>query len=98
MVADLLAVTEAEADKYVFRVAPLRNVAVTGPYFHSGKVWDLREAVKIMAKSQLGKDLTETEAEELVAFLESLTGDQPSLKYPILPASTATTPQPILAE
>ncbi len=47
-------VTETVSDEYVFRAAPLRNIAVTAPYFHSGVVWDLRTAVDIMATSQLG--------------------------------------------
>jgi cytochrome c peroxidase len=87
-------VTGREADKYVFRVAPLRNIALTAPYFHSGVVWDLGEAVKVMAKAQLGNELSDADAGAVVAFLESLTGIQPSIVYPILPARTATTPRP----
>jgi len=47
-------VTKNEADKYVYKVPSLRNVTRTYPYFHDGKVWDLREAVKIMGETQLG--------------------------------------------
>ena len=54
-------VTETADDEYVFRAAPLRNIAVTAPYFHSGVVWDLETAVAIMAESQLGADLTDDE-------------------------------------
>lgn len=43
------AVTKSKDDQYVFRAAPLRNVAVTAPYFHSGSVWKLQDAVTIMA-------------------------------------------------
>ena len=88
------AVTGLEKDKYVFRVAPLRNVALTAPYFHSGKVWDLTDAVRIMAWVQLGKVLTDADAEAITIFLESLTGEQPQIEYPLLPASTAMTPKP----
>ncbi len=88
------AVTGRVEDNYVFRVAPLRNIALTAPYFHSGIVWDLGEAVKIMATAQLGDELSDTDAEAIVAFLNSLTGIQPSIEYPILPASTAATPRP----
>ncbi len=71
------AVTGQEADKYVFKVAPLRNIAKTYPYFHDGSVADLSEAVKIMAKTQLNKDLTDEETAKIVAFLNSLTGELP---------------------
>lgn len=88
------AVTNTAADEYVFRAAPLRNVALTPPYFHSGEVWDLEQAVAIMGDSQLGRQLKDDEVKAITAFLYSLTGDQPQVAYPILPASTATTPQP----
>ena len=89
------AVTETVDDEYVFRAAPLRNVAVTAPYFHSGKVWDLKVAVQIMAESQLGEELSGEEADQLVAFLGSLTGDLPQVTMPLLPPETAATPRPI---
>ena len=88
------AVTKTAGDEYVFRAAPLRNVALTAPYFHSGQVWDLRQAVKIMSDAQLGTELTNAQAEDIVAFLDSLTGDQPKVELPILPARTAQTPPP----
>ena len=87
-------VTKTADDSYVFRASPLRNVAVTAPYFHSGKVWDLKQAVGIMGVSQLGEDINEEEADMIVAFLESLTGKVPEITYPILPAETAETPRP----
>ena len=87
-------VTETIDDKYVFRASPLRNVAVTAPYFHSGKVWDLKVAVQIMAESQLGEELTDEEADAMVAFLNSLTGDMPDVTLPELPPETGTTPRP----
>ncbi len=88
------AVTETVDDEYVFRAAPLRNIRETAPYFHSGKVWDLRVAVQIMAESQLGEELTDEEADQIVAFLDGLTGTMPEVVYPVLPAETATTPRP----
>jgi len=88
------AVTETADDEYVFRAAPLRNIAVTAPYFHSGIVWDLRTAVEIMASSQLGAELTEEEVDNVVAFLDALTGQVPEVTYPVLPAETAITPRP----
>ncbi len=88
-------VTGNDADRFVFRVPTLRNVALTPPYFHSGKVWALREAVKIMALAQLGRELGEEDVDAIVAFLETLTGDQPQITYPALPPHTASTPRPM---
>ncbi|MGA0539929.1 cytochrome-c peroxidase [Neotabrizicola sp. VNH66] len=88
------AVTETADDEYVFRAAPLRNIALTAPYFHSGKVWDLSVAVEIMAESQLGEALAPEETRHIVAFLDSLTGTMPEVTLPVLPAETATTPRP----
>ncbi len=88
------AVTETASDEYVFRASPLRNIDQTAPYFHSGLVWDLKTAVQIMGESQLGEDLTDEEADKIVAFLGALTGDVPEVVYPILPAETAATPRP----
>ncbi len=87
-------VTETVDDEYVFRAAPLRNIALTAPYFHSGVVWDLRTAVEIMASSQLGADLSEDEVSDITAFLGALTGEMPEVVYPILPVETADTPTP----
>ena len=72
------AATGDEADKYVFKVAALRNVAKTDPYFHDGSVDQLGEAVQIMTKMQIGVDLTADQTGSLVAFLESLTGEIPA--------------------
>ncbi|MGD9917931.1 MAG: cytochrome-c peroxidase [Paenirhodobacter sp.] len=87
-------VTETAGEEYVFRAAPLRNIALTAPYFHSGKVWDLKQAVSIMAKSQLGADLDETQIDQMVAFLNTLSGEQPHVEHPILPVRTDATPKP----
>ncbi len=89
-------VTKTQDEQYVFRAAPLRNVALTAPYFHSGKVWDLEQAVAVMGTAQLGQKLTDAEVKSLVTFLRTLTGEQPQVDYPILPASTGTTPKPEL--
>jgi cytochrome c peroxidase len=88
------AVTHAQSDDYVFRAPALRNVELTAPYFHSGTVWDLRQAVDVMGTAQLGQDLLEAEKAAIVAFLRTLTGEQPVVEYPTLPTHTADTPLP----
>ena len=88
-------VTRTADDQYVFRAAPLRNIALTAPYFHSGRVWSLRQAVAIMGDAQLGRGtLNDADVEAITAFLNSLTGRQPRIVYPILPPSTDATPRP----
>jgi cytochrome c peroxidase len=77
-------VTKDPADRYVFRVASLRNVAMTPPYFHDGSVAALPDAIKIMARLQLGVSLSDADTSDIVAFLVSLTGE--------LPAEFATAP------
>lgn len=68
-------VTGEEVNLYFFKSPSLRNVEKTGPYFHDGSVADLTEAVKIMSKIQLDKELTDDEANKIVIFLKSLTAD-----------------------
>lgn len=67
-------VTQNEADKYMFKVPSLRNIEKTAPYFHDGSVEKLEDAINIMAKSQLNKELTEQEVNDITAFLKSLSG------------------------
>ena len=88
------AVTQSASDEYVFKAPSLRNIALTPPYFHAGGVWDLGGAVKVMATAQLGAELTQGEQAAVVAFLQTLTGRQPRVEYPILPPHTVATPLP----
>ncbi|HEY6837585.1 MAG TPA: cytochrome-c peroxidase [Geobacteraceae bacterium] len=87
-------VTKSERDQYVFRAPSLRNIDLTPPYFHSGKVWKLTDAVSIMGAAQLGAKLSDDETAKIVAFLHTLTGTQPKVEYPILPAGNDNTPKP----
>jgi len=82
-------VTQDPADLYVFKVAGLRNVAMTPPYFHDGSVATLPEAVQVMARVQLGRTLERPQVDAIVAFLEALTGTMPPdfVTAPILPAA-----------
>lgn len=74
-------------DLYVFKVPSLRNVGMTPPYFHDGSVQELRRAVEIMGKTQLGLQLPQQELDDLVGFLKSLTGGLPKgfAEAPVLP-------------
>jgi cytochrome c peroxidase len=80
-------VTNNEADKFIFKVPSLRNIEKTHPFFHDGSVTDLNEAVKVIAKLQLNKDLTDQEVMEIVTFLKTLTGKVPEdlAKAPAMP-------------
>jgi cytochrome c peroxidase len=89
-----VAVTGDDADRFKFKVPTLRNVELTYPYFHDGAANTLTEAVETMGRIQLGKQFTPEENGEIVAFLKTLTGDQPNFALPILPPSSDSTPQP----
>jgi cytochrome c peroxidase len=89
-------VTGEPADRYVFKVPSLRNIAKTGPYFHDGSIATLEEAVRIMAYHQLGQTLDGNQIADIVAFLGSLTGNvnQGYVAKPELPVSGPDTPAP----
>jgi cytochrome c peroxidase len=89
-------VTNTASDEYVFKVPSLRNIVLTPPYFHSGQVWDLRQAVAVMGSAQLGIKLTDQEADAIMTFLKTLTGTQPRVDVPILPPHTRDTPLPVV--
>lgn len=88
-------VTKQEADKMMFKVAGLRNVEKTAPYFHDASAKTLEQAVTMMAEHQLGKKLEPEKVRAIVSFLGSLTGKLPADvgKEPALPESTPKTPQ-----
>ncbi len=89
-------VTKNDADKMMFKVPSLRNVAKTGPYFHDGSVAKLDEAVRMMAQHQLGKTLSTSDVASIVQFLNALTGELPTayIAKPELPPSGPKTPKP----
>jgi cytochrome c peroxidase len=68
-------VTGDPKDTYMFKVPSLRNVELTAPYFHDGNAPTLADAVRMMAKYQLGRSLSDQEVELIVDFLKTLTGD-----------------------
>lgn len=69
------ALTGNVRDREVFRVPSLRNIALTGPYFHDGRAATLEDAVRTMAKAQLGRTLNARETDVITRFLRTLTGE-----------------------
>ena len=65
--------TKDESDRMFFKVAPLRNIALTAPYFHDGTIKTLDEAVRQMGKLQLDEELDDQQVSDIVSFLKSLT-------------------------
>jgi len=70
----LYTLTKNEEDRMVFKTSPLRNVALTAPYFHDGKIGTLAEAVRLMGTLQLDVELNKQEVEDITTFLKALTG------------------------
>ena len=89
-----VAVTHKDADRFNFKVPTLRNVELTYPYFHDGAADTLAQAVEVMGRVQLGRRFTDADNAKIVAFLRTLTGDQPSFVLPVLPPSADATPRP----
>jgi len=81
-------VTGKNEDAHMFRVPTLRNITDTAPYFHNGTVNDLHEAVRVMAATQLNQTLSKQEVSNIVAFLQSLTGEYPQITMPRLPSTS----------
>jgi cytochrome c peroxidase len=90
----LAGVTGDDADRFKFKVPTLRNVELTYPYFHDGEAATMEQAVEIMGRLQLGRKFEKVELDQIVAFLKTLTGEQPKFALPILPPSTNMTTPP----
>lgn len=78
MAADLgrYQLTARAADRHMFRVPSLRNVALTAPYLHNGSVASLEEAVDAMFKYQLGRGAPPRDKQLIIKFLHTLSGEQ----------------------
>jgi len=87
-------ITGNEADRQVFKVPSLRNIAKTGPYLHDGSIQQLDQMIRIMAEYQLGIPVDDAQVSAILAFLESLTGtvDADLIAMPELPPSGPDTP------
>jgi len=79
-------VTGNPGDERVFRIPTLRNLSLTAPYFHDGSAVTIKDAIHIMAEVQLNSTINQEDEDAIVAFLQSLVGDQPQIIIPILPA------------
>lgn len=88
------AVTRQDIDRFHFKVPTLRNVELTYPYFHDGAADTLAQAVDTMGRLQLGRKFSEADIADVVAFLKTLTGEQPRVVLPILPPSSDKTKRP----
>jgi cytochrome c peroxidase len=81
-------VTKVEAERGAFKTPTLRNVALSGPYMHDGKLKTLKEVVDFYAgrgNSNVNLDkrvaaivLNGRDRSDLVEFLKALTGDMPA--------------------
>ncbi len=89
-------ITKQDADKLVFKVPSLRNVAKTAPYFHDGSIPTLEKAIRAMAVHQRGSQLSDADVKSIATWLDTLTGEIPLdyIKAPQLPKSTPGTPAP----
>lgn len=89
-----MAVTGLTSDRMRFKVPILRNIELTGPYFHDGQAKTLEQAVDTMVWVQLNRHFSEEGRDKIVAFLKTLTGKQPDFPLPQLPPSGPDTPEP----
>jgi cytochrome c peroxidase len=85
------AVTKDANDRNRFKVATLRNITLTAPYFHNGAVESLPEAVRVMATTQLDEKLTDENVADIVSFLAALEGDFPEITLPRIPSRSGET-------
>lgn len=93
-----MGVTGDEADEYVYKVPTLRNVEHTAPYLHTGEVRTLEETVRVMAACQLDTEISDEDAEDVTAFLTSLSGEYPEQEMPRLPSPSGESMIPADAE
>ncbi len=76
---DRYEITHNLDDKFVYKVSTLRNIALSAPYFHNGSTFSLAKAVQKMAYFNLGLRLKKEEVGDIVAFLDTLTGEKPKI-------------------
>ncbi|MBL3588938.1 MAG: cytochrome B6 [gamma proteobacterium endosymbiont of Lamellibrachia anaximandri] len=72
-------VTGRSEDRFLFKVPSLRLAVINGPYFHDGSTETLEEAIRIMARHQLGRDIPTKDVKSIISFLRTLVGEHPRL-------------------
>ena len=72
--------TQDSTDLQRFKTPTLRNVALTAPYLHDGTAATLHDATKVMLTYQTGKQLADREVDLIVAFMNTLTGENKYMK------------------
>ena len=88
-----MSVGDFKGDKNgMVKVATLRNITQTSPYFHNGQIKTLKEAIVEMGRIQLGMKISDKDAASIETFLGALDGRKPEVIYPVLPTRTAKTP------
>ncbi len=93
-----VAVTKIEGDRMIFKVPSLKNIAETGPYFHDGSAKTLEDAIRLMARHQVGVDVSDDDVNAIATWMRSLTGtiDPAYISMPEMPPGTERTPRPIM--
>jgi cytochrome c peroxidase len=81
----LYEITEKPGDRWKYKTPTLRNIALTAPYMHDGSIASLRAVVQHYNAGGVANEtldalikplgLAPREIDDLVAFLQSLTGD-----------------------
>jgi cytochrome c peroxidase len=84
-------VTQKDSDKHMWVVQTWRNIELTAPYFHNGKVQNIGTAIQVMAKTELDKDFTDEQVKQVEAFFRTLTGKFPAQTVPRQPGTSGTT-------
>jgi cytochrome c peroxidase len=92
------AITRTAADRMMFKVPSLKNIADTGPYFHDGSAQTLEDAIRTMGRYQVGVVLSEEDVGAIAGWMRSLTGtvDPAYIAAPTLPPGTERTPKAVL--
>jgi cytochrome c peroxidase len=94
--------TKDERDRFFYKVPTLRNVAKTAPYLHDGSIPTLSEIVTKMVAHQTKRvgPFSPTELDNMLAFLDSLTGEIPKdyIAKPELPPMDDGKPIEVKAE
>jgi len=68
-------ITGKVSDRFRYKVPSLRTAVLTAPYFHNGAHDTLYEAIRVMAKYQLGREIPDADIRSIIQFLYTLPGE-----------------------